>query len=476
MRNRFYLWILLLSGLVLFSFTLFTAYREIMPEWKKYQSDYKEQVLKKAKDNATRNSAMAITPEIQQIYLASIKRVDRCTSCHIGVENPLMSDAKIPLMQHSGDYLKNHPPDKFGCTICHFGQGRATNKREAHAVGPDVHWDNPIIPLEFIQSSCASCHDLGMLKDKGGEQIVKGEKLFRERGCKGCHKLDGVGGVLGKFLDGVGSQPVAYFPMTSPGSMESVHDEKTIYSWMKQHFDDPRNIVLGSEMKSDFTDKESDLLTTYILSLRSEEMPKKYRRIKETFVAENIKDDGESLYKMYCIACHTTGKDSVYDEVFKRTVPAIMNPAFLRSVDNTYLKKVIEEGRAGTQMTAWKTAAAGLSDMEINKIIEYITRERPREKPEPFSLKIYKGDLKHGEELFKIRCVSCHGEKGQGGIGLNLRNPMIQKEADPEFLAITIRDGREGTHMAAFGMKGVGLSDQDIVDVVTYVRTLSSKK
>jgi mono/diheme cytochrome c family protein len=72
--------------------------------------------------------------------------------------------------------------------------------------------------------------------------------------------------------------------------------------------------------------------------------------------------------------------------------------------------------------------------------------------------------------------MSCHGEKGEGGVGVNLRNPVVQKEADPEFLAITVRDGREGTHMAAFGRKGVGLKDQDIVDVITYVRTLSRKE
>ena len=72
-------------------------------------------------------------------------------------------------------------------------------------------------------------------------------------------------------------------------------------------------------------------------------------------------EDGEALFKMYCIACHTTGKDSVNDEVFKRTIPAIMNPVFLKAAGNSYLKKVIEEGRAGTQMTAWKSAAAGLT-------------------------------------------------------------------------------------------------------------------
>lgn len=475
MRNRFYLLLLLISGAVLFVYTVFAAYREMSPEWKSYQAEYKELLIKNAKDSATKKKAGSLTHEIQQIYLGALNRVDRCTSCHIGIENPLMAGAKVPFRQHSGDYLKNHSVEKFGCTICHYGQGRATNKREAHAVGHEVHWDYPIIPLEYIQSSCASCHDLDMLKGKGGANIVKGEQLFREKGCKGCHKLDGVGGVLGKALDGVGSQPVAYFPMTSPDAMRSVQGEKTIYTWMKQHFDDPRNIVAGSEMKSDFTDEETDYLTTYVLSLRSEEIPKKYRRIN-TGVKASATDDGESLYKMYCIACHTTGKDSIYDEVFKRTIPAIMNQAFLKAASNDYLKKVISEGRAGTQMTAWKSAAAGLDDREIERIVAYLTEDRPKDKPGPFGFAKFKGNVTHGEELYRIRCVSCHGEKGQGGVGLNLRNPAVQKDADPDFLAVTIRDGRAGTHMAAFGPRGVGLSSQDIADVVSYVKTLSSKK
>ncbi len=476
MRNRLFLWVLLISGLVFLAYAGLAVYREVTPEWKHYQNEYRTRLITHVKDDAARNKAKSLKPEIQQIYLSALNRIDRCTSCHIGVENQLMAGAAVPLRQHSGDYLKNHPVEKFGCTICHYGQGRATNRKEAHGLGHDTHWDHPIIPLEYIQSSCAICHDLGMLESRGGERIAKGERLFRERGCKGCHKIEGVGGVLGKALDGVGSQPVAYFPMTAPGAMASVMGEKTIYSWMKQHFDDPRNIVQGSEMKSDFTDAESDLLTTFVLSLRAEEMPRKYRRINGTGGLVKTENDGEALYKMYCMACHTTGKDSVNDEVFKRTIPAIMNPSFQKAVDNKFLKKVIEEGRAGTQMTAWKAAAAGLTDNQIDRIIEYLSKERPKERPERFGYAALKGDSANGEELYKIRCVSCHGDKGQGGVGLNLRNPVVQKEADPEFLAITVRDGRAGTHMAAFGKNGVGLSEQDITDVVTYVRTLGGKK
>lgn len=469
MYKKFYLWLSFLSGVVFLLFMGFVGHRELSPEWKRYQKEYRELLIQNAPDEAFKEKARALETGMQQVFLSSLQRVDRCMNCHLGAETPLLVDAKLPFKAHSGSYLKDHPPERFGCTICHNGQGRATNQKEAHGIGRDSHWDLPIIPFEYIQSSCASCHDFEMLNRNGADRVARGEKLFRERGCKGCHKLEGVGGVLGNALDGVGSQPVAYFPM------KHVEGKRTIYTWLKEHFDDPRNIVVGSEMLSDLSDEESTVLTTYVLSLRSHEVAKEYRRIKKSWPLEKEKDRDEQLYKMYCIACHTTGKDSIYDDVFKRTIPAIMNPSFLRAADDNYLRTVISEGRADTQMTAWKEAVAGLSDKDIDLIIGYLTRERPVEKPEPFKFARFKGDATNGEQLYRIRCMSCHGEKGQGGVGLNVRNPVVQG-ADPEFLAITVRDGREGTHMAAFGKNGIGFSDQDITDVVTYVQTLASKK
>lgn len=468
MQNRFYLLVMLISAIALFVFSLLAAYREISPEWKKYQMQYKEELVKKTKDEALIDKAKALPVEVKQIYLSSLNRVDRCISCHAGIENPLMANEKPPLKQHSGNYLKKHPLDKFGCTICHYGQGRATNVKEAHGKSRDTHWDFPVIPLKYIQSACVQCHDLGTLKANGADNIVKGERLFREKGCRGCHKLNGIGGVLGKPLDIVGSQPIAYFPM------KNISGEKNTYSWMKQHFIDPRNLVPESEMKVSVTDEEADFLTTYVLSLRAGEAPKSYRRIKMT-EDEKPADEGEALYRMYCIACHANGKDSIFDEIFNRTIPAIMNPSLLKSADDRYLNKILEEGREGTQMTAWKASAAGLSEYEINKITEYITRERPLGKIEKFDFTRFKPEVKKGEELFKVRCALCHGKKGEGELGVNLRNPVVQG-ADPEFLAVTVRDGREETPMPPFGKKGVGLSDQDIADIVSFVKTLSQKK
>jgi len=473
MYRKFYSSLSLIAGLLLLSILLFTGFRELRPEWKKYQARYKAILIQNAQDDAAKKRAMSYDVDIRQIYLSSLKRIDRCMSCHSGVENPLMADAEKPYKLHSGNYLKTHPVEDYGCSVCHQGQGRALNVKAAHGKGRDTHWDYPVLPLKYVQSACVQCHDVDMLTQNGGEIVAAGEKLFREKGCKGCHKLNGAGGIMGKDLDGIGSQPIAYFPM------KYVQGEHTAYSWHKQHYDDPRNIVLESEMKIDIKESEADLLTTYTLALWSEEIPKKYRRIWQSRQSREAAMNGASLYKMYCIACHTTGRYSIYDEIFNRTVPAIMNPAFLKSIDDKLLKKIVEEGRSKTQMTAWKADAAGLADEKIDKIIAHVTRDRPDEKPKPFAFSKFIQNVKHGEELYKVRCESCHGSNGEGGekiLGISLANPVVQQDADPEFLAITVRDGRQGTPMAAFGGKDLGVDDQEVVNMVAYVRALTGKE
>jgi len=464
MYGRFYSSLLLISGVALMTFALLAAVREASPEWKGYQSRYKELFMERAEGEFMEEKARAVDYGIRQIYLGDLDRIDRCTSCHLGVENPLMEGAEKPFTRHSGEYLKNHSVNEFGCTVCHYGQGRATNSKEAHGIDRETYWNYPVAPLKYIESSCAQCHDLKMLEEEGASSVVLGAKLFREKGCRGCHKLDGVGGILGKPLDGIGSQPVAYFPM------RHVEGEKTTYTWLKEHFDDPRAVVPESQMRVvGMTEEEADHLTTYVLTIRTSEMPRKYRRLASVPPKDMT---GEDLYQMYCIACHTTGEYSVYDEIFGRTIPAVRNPAFLKVADNRQLKKFIENGRPETQMTDWKADAAGLADSEIDRIVEYLAQARPEDRPEGFELSIDDGDQDRGKELFEARCSLCHGENGRGGpgfLGISLTNPVVQK-AEPQFLLLTVRDGRAGTPMVPFGETGLNLSDREILDVVAYVR------
>jgi mono/diheme cytochrome c family protein len=461
---------MLISALVVFAFTGLGVNRELSNEWHQHQAQYKEILVKNAKSEIDRKRASAIeTGAIRQVFLPALNKADRCMSCHMGQENPLMAEGELPYKQHSGNFLKTHSVAKFGCTVCHHGQGRATNMREAHGLG-HTFWDYPIIPKNYIQSSCAVCHDYKMLEEEGMHTVVQGERLFREKGCLGCHKLNGVGGDLGAALDGVASRPLLYFPMVN------VIGDRTAYNWQKQHFDDPQAIVDNSEMKVALTDEEAEQLTTFMFTLRKEEMPSNYKLIKNIIPKAT---DGASLYAMYCSGCHGTGQQSIYDEVLDRTIPAISNPAFLRVIDDFSLKTIVDEGRAGTQMTAWKGTASGLTKEELQVIVNHIAQSRPAQMAGPFDYDAKNRDVARGQTVYEQRCNYCHGDDGKGGgrkLGINLRNPTVQNLLKPGLLARTVLHGRQGTPMPSFGADGEGLSNDEIADVIAYVKTLSKKK
>lgn len=454
MQSRFYASLLLISSLILLAFVAYEGLRELNPDWKTYQKEYKQLFIDSANTPDMKKKAQEYPIGITQIYLKELNRVDRCTNCHAGLENPLMAKEKVPYKQHSGTFLKDHSMSRFGCTVCHLGQGNATNTKEAHAEGHELFWDFPILPGKYVQSSCPQCHDTDFLSKHGGEIVAEGEKLFNEKGCRGCHKLNGNGGSLGKAIDGIGSQPIHYFPM------KNVKGEHTQPSWLKQHFEDPRKIVPDSKMKVTLNPDEIDKITSYMLSLRSEDMPKGLRRFNNVSAGSK---DGHALYNMYCVACHQDGKVSASDEALQTAVPAIKNPAFLKNADNNFLEMVIKEGRKGTIMSSF--SSAGLKDDDIKSIVNYIAQDRPAGGSSPASN--LNGDKDAGKKIYDEQCSLCHGDKGQGGLGLNLANQIIKK-VDNQFLLKTVRDGRAGTPMPPFTGK---LSEQQIANVVSYIKT-----
>jgi cytochrome c oxidase subunit 2 len=78
--------------------------------------------------------------------------------------------------------------------------------------------------------------------------------------------------------------------------------------------------------------------------------------------------------------------------------------------------------------------------------------------------------LARGQEVYGANCASCHGQKGQGGLGPNLQTVgerlSVEQETD------TITNGRKGTQMQAWGPK---LSADDINAVVRYSRESLAK-
>jgi cytochrome c oxidase cbb3-type subunit 3 len=77
----------------------------------------------------------------------------------------------------------------------------------------------------------------------------------------------------------------------------------------------------------------------------------------------------------------------------------------------------------------------------------------------------------NGSLLYHQNCAVCHGENGDGGVGIPLNLPAFLAVASDDYLRTTIRKGRPGRVMPAFP----GLSDAQVDAIVAYLRSLSSE-
>jgi cytochrome c551/c552 len=163
--------------------------------------------LTSAQIRGLQNKTEAWSPQIQQINVAEANIVDRCESCHMGIREPVkLTAASMSLKGAKPDeyaraftshpepeLLKEHDPEKFGCSPCHQGNGRATTSIEK-AHGTYEHWLWPLFPRGNTEAGCQTCHSADMKLVSGDAEwntINEGKDLFRQRGCVGCHRYEG---------------------------------------------------------------------------------------------------------------------------------------------------------------------------------------------------------------------------------------------------------------------------------------------
>jgi len=95
-----------------------------------------------------------------------------------------------------------------------------------------------------------------------------------------------------------------------------------------------------------------------------------------------------------------------------------------------------------------------------------------------------KGDAKKGQDLYLEKCVLCHGSQGQGWDWSKKAQPPIPvpdlaktapKQSD-QYLFDVVKSGGEAVGMTRFMPPfGFDLSDQDVWDIVAYMRSLAGK-
>ena len=250
-----------LGSLVLFGLTVG---RDTNREWKKYQKRYYQMEYSQAMARGGKGPMEPLRYKINQIMIPGTDIVDRCTTCHLGFDNTEAGFADNPYKAHPNPY--QHPPEDFGCPICHGGQGLATTVADAH--GERENWQYPILKSDYVQASCSKCHqDQELIKD--APLLLKGKELFAQYECLGCHSLRGEGEKDAPDLTNEGDKKRHEFDF---GKYDS--PKLTQADWQFMHLKDPQVFNPDSEMPNlGLSDEEAKALTIYVLSLTEKETP-----------------------------------------------------------------------------------------------------------------------------------------------------------------------------------------------------------
>ena len=230
--------------------------------------------------------------QVYQTYMEDLNIADRCMSCHVGINSAEGVSTEQPYASHPDQklYLGNHPPERFGCVLCHEGQASATSSvKKAH--GEVEYWLTPIYQGKTAQASCIRCHNEGR-EVKGAETLWKGKMLFEDLGCHGCHETTGFGEdkkrIIGPSLRNIRNKVKAEW----------------ITDWIKapKKF---RPTTLMPDFK--LSDEESRAIAAYLWQHADE---KKTTDEIPTFNEEQL-SQGDFLFEQVgCMACHSYQEDA----------------------------------------------------------------------------------------------------------------------------------------------------------------------
>jgi len=146
----------------------------------------------------------------EDLVYMGMPKVDRCMTCHVGIDKAGFEDAPQPYKTHPKlDFMVGpssaHPLSEFGCTSCHGGRGRGTkfytaahspnDQETAHRWEKELgwepmhYWGNPMLPKRYTEAGCYKCHS-GNMPLKEAETLSLGLSVFEKAGCYACHQVD----------------------------------------------------------------------------------------------------------------------------------------------------------------------------------------------------------------------------------------------------------------------------------------------
>lgn len=338
--------------------------------------------------------------EIKQINVPEYNIVDRCESCHAGIREPLVLTKKDvggeeAFVSHpEKELLKIHEPEKFACTTCHNGNGRATTSVE-RGHGRYEHWLWPLHPRENMEAGCVQCHVNDIVLDHA-ETLNAGREYFMVRGCLGCHRYEGYD--------------------REPEQLLAVH--QTIRSLETQKLEDQKAILAATKTADEASTNEeaqklyrkADGLRMTISSIDAQieqlDMQSKNLLREQKKIGPNLKDVRLKLRKEW--------------------IPVwLEQPTNFRATTKMPNFRIPKEDREAIAAFIWQSGTVAQLPQEA------------------------RGDPQNGKELFETRgCLACHsmgeGSNQVGGtFAANLSR--VGEKANYDYLVRWIHNPRQRT-------------------------------
>lgn len=411
-----------------------------------------------------KSPAGGIEVHLRQIVVPALRVTDRCTSCHVGMAPGEQGLTGSPVVSPHPNVV--HDPANFGCTVCHAGQGRATETADAH--GDVEHWPRPMIPKAFAHAGCGSCHTHLQVPNLG--QLRHGRTLFEQYDCLACHRMDGRGGTLRPASGGAGGG-------MEGNDLSRVGGTGYRTDWYEDHVARRAKAKNGPWTASFGAIPQGDrhALTVFLIS-----------RVG----APGLVEAKALFHSLGCRGCHRVGGVGG-DDGPDLTREGERDPGRLDFTHvpgkPTLANWLAEHFRApATLVPGSKMPALGLAEDQIRLLTFYMLSLRRSDVPEAFWPKDRIRAERFGERefatdgatLYGTFCAACHGTVGEGmrypgmppfpAIG----NPDFLALASDDFIAGTVRGGRPGRRMPAWGEKEGGLRPGEIAEVVSHVRRL----
>ena len=419
-----------------------------------------------------------------QISVNQYAIVDRCEVCHLGAREPLTirasdmapggpgkkpDDLANAFVSHPRkELLQIHNPEKFGCSTCHNGNGRATTSVvKAHGLNP--FWLHPLYHKENTEAGCQMCHANDRVT-QGADTLNLGKDLFYQRGCVGCHRME----AFDREADA----------LTNARQQITQLQDQIDANERQAKQDEAANTEDDAELKRLKAHAEALRITNSQLAARIDELnlQTRYLQQDQKKVGPNLKDVRLKLRKEWI-------------------------PLWLKDP---------QAFRPGTKMpTFWRFTVDEDGDDDLKAVAAYLWQNG-------FDGKVpaqAQGDKTHGKDLFESRgCLACHsigeGDSKLGGtFAANLTKvaekdnydyivrwiynprerwaPYCPKEKrdltpddyarhglpylfDTELHSTCPNDGAELQVQNMTVMPNLRLSEQDARDIATYLFSLSA--